>query len=82
MVKLVTLEYWHSFRPPRQTSLFVNPREVVSIRELPFDERRCETLSEVTMNNGEKFLVEGSSDDIAIKLASDAITEELQPDTE
>lgn len=80
MVKLIALEYWHSFRPPHQTSLFVNPREVVSVRQLPFDADRCETLSEVVMNNGHKFLVEGRSDDIAEQLAADAIAAELGAD--
>lgn len=71
MVKLTALEYWHSFRPPHQTTLFVNPREVASVRQLPFDERRCETLSEVVMQNGDKFLVEGRSDAVAAALGAE-----------
>lgn len=71
MVRLAALEYWHSFRPPHQTKVFVNPADVASVRELPFDERRCETISQVVMQNGEKFLIEGRSEAIAAKLGVD-----------
>lgn len=71
MVRLMALEYWHSFRPPHQTTVFVNPHEVASVRQMPFDERRCETVSEVVMQNGSKFLVEGSADAVAAKLGAD-----------
>lgn len=78
MVKLTALEYWHSFRPPHRTAVFVNPHDVVSVSQLPFDERRSETVSEVvTRYGGKTFLVEGNSEEIAEQLASDAIASQL-----
>lgn len=74
MVKFTTLEYYHSFRPPHRNNLFVSPSEVSSIRQLPYDERRSETVSEIVMRDGAKHLVEGHSDAIAAALGAEEQT--------
>lgn len=71
MVKLTHLEYWHSFRPPHRNALLVNPAEVSTVRQLPFDERRTETACEIVMNDGRTYMVEGNADAVAVELGAE-----------
>lgn len=68
MVKFTHLEYWHSFRPPHRHSLYVSAKEVASLVDARFDERRSETASELVMKDGRKFLVEGHAVYLAASL--------------
>lgn len=71
MVRLTELEYWHSCRPPNRNALFVAVSEVASIREPRFDDNRSEKVSEITMKDGRRLLVEGRPDEIAAALGAE-----------